>query len=341
MEIEARLDTEGALHHVMVRGLERRRIFLSRKDREDLMQRLAALVPKAGARVYAWSFLPNHFHLLIRTGLVPLSNIMRKILTGYAVSFNRRHLRAGHLFQNRYKSILVEEEPYLLELVRYIHLNPLRANVVGSMEELAAYPWGGHGALIGKRSYPWQDCGYVLSQFGRTGKRSKSLYESFVKEGVEQGRREDLAGGGLVRSLGGWKKVKALGRGREKWSSDERVLGSSEFVEEMLREIEGGKGKRKFLATPSTGSLDRMVETVVKKLGLSRGEVLGGSRRRSVVEARNIINYVAVREYGKAVKEMSEVLSISKQSVLRGLETGEGSLRKRGFTVEAFIAYRN
>jgi hypothetical protein len=146
---------------------------------------------------------------------------------------------------------------------------------------------------------------------------------------------------GLVRSLGRWKKVKALGRGREKWSSDERVLGSSEFVEEMLPEIEGGIGKRKIRRVPSTGSLDPMVETVGKALSLSRGEVLGGSGRRRVVEDRNIISSMAVREYGKSLKEMSEVLSISKQSVLRGLETGEGSLRKRRFTIEAFIAYRN
>jgi len=191
----ARLDTEGALHHVMGRGLERRRIFLTQEDREDLIQRLAAVMPKSGAKVYAWSLLSNHFHMLIRTGSVPLASIMRKVLTGYAVSFNCRHHRTGHLFQNRYKSILVEEEPHLLELVRYIHLNPLRANVVGSMEELDAYPWSGHGALIGKKKYSWQDCGYVLSQFGRKAKRSKSLYEKFMKEGVGQGKREDLAGG--------------------------------------------------------------------------------------------------------------------------------------------------
>ena len=325
----ARLDIEGALHHVMVRGLERRKVFLTRVDREDLVERLAAVVPWSGAGVYAWSLLPNHFHLLIRTGPVPLAKIMRKVLTGYAISFNHRHHRAGHLFQNRYKSILVEEEPYLLELVRYIHLNPLRAKVVGSVEELAAYPWSGHGALLGKVSHPWQDCRYILGQFGRKGKRGRGIYEKFVNEGVGQGRREDLAGGGLVRSLGGWEKVKSLGRGREKWSSDERVLGSSEFVEEVLKDIEGGKGKRRFVHTSPPGAFDHMVEKVGKKLGLSRGEVVGGSRRRKVVRARNIISYVAVHEYGFSLKEVSEALRVSKQSVLRGLEAGEVSLKKQ------------
>jgi len=199
---------------------------LTRGDREDLIRRLGIVVPKAGARVYAWSLLPNHFHLLIRTGAVHLSRIMRKVLTGYAVSFNRRHDRFGHLFQNRYKSILVEEEPYLLELVRYIHLNPLRAKVVDSVRELRFYPWSGHSVLLGKENCPWQDCGYILSQFGKGLRGARVAYERFVVEGVAQGRREDLVGGGLVRSLGGWQRVKSLGRGRERWASDERILGS-------------------------------------------------------------------------------------------------------------------
>jgi len=332
----ARLDAEGALHHVMVRGLERRKIFLAQVDREDLVERLAAVIPWSGAGVYAWSLLPNHFHLFIRTGQVPLARIMRKLLTGYAISFNHRHHRAGHLFQNRYKSILVEEEPYLLELVRYIHLNPLRAKVVENVEELGAYPWSGHAALLGKARYSWQDCGYILGQFGRKGNRARGIYERFVNEGAGQGRREDLAGGGLVRSLGGWEKVKSLGRGREKWSSDERVLGSSEFVEEILKDIENGKGKRRFIETPPPGAFDHVVEVVGKKLGLSRGEVLGGSRRRRVVRARNIISYIAVHEYGLSLKEVSEALRVSKQSVLRGLEAGEGSLRKQIEKFEEF-----
>lgn len=325
----ARLDAEGALHHVMVRGLERRKIFLTQVDREDLVERLAEMVPWSGARVYAWSLLPNHFHLLIRTGPVPLARLMRRVLTGYAISFNHRHHRAGHLFQNRYKSILVEEEPYLLELVRYIHLNPLRAKVVGNVEQLGSYPWSGHAALMGKVCYSWQDCGYILGQFGRKGSGARGIYVRFVNEGAGQGRREDLAGGGLVRSLGGWEKVESLTRGREKWSSDERVLGRSEFVEEMLRDIDIEKGKRRFIETPPPGAFDHVVEVVRKKLGLSRAEVLGGSRRRRIVRARNIISYVAVHEHGLSLREVSEALKVSKQSVLRGVKAGEGNLRKQ------------
>jgi REP element-mobilizing transposase RayT len=139
----------------MVRGIERRRIFQDDTDRADFVGRLATLVTATGVTVYAWALLPNHAHLLVRTGSRPLGRVMRSLLTGYAGAFNRRHHRVGHLFQNRYKSIVVEEEPYLLELVRYLH--PLRAKVVPDLRRLDRSPWTGHSALLGTRPRPWQD----------------------------------------------------------------------------------------------------------------------------------------------------------------------------------------
>ena len=136
MPRQARLDAPNALHHVMVRGLERRAIFRDDVDRADFVARLAALAEAGALTVYAWALLPNHAHLLVRTGSRPLPRSMRSLLTGYAGHFNRRHHREGHLFQNRYKSIMVEEDPYLLELVRYLHLNPLRAHVVSDLRAL-------------------------------------------------------------------------------------------------------------------------------------------------------------------------------------------------------------
>ncbi len=113
-----RLDAPGVLHHVMVRGWERRAIFRDDRDRADFVRRLAALAEGGAFAVCAWALLPNHAHLLVRTGTRPLPGAMRSLLSGYAGAFNRRHQRTGHLFQNRYKSIVVEEEPYLLELQR-------------------------------------------------------------------------------------------------------------------------------------------------------------------------------------------------------------------------------
>jgi len=133
----------------MVRGIERRRISEAPTDRRDFLTRLEVVVRQTGLQVLAWALLPNHVHLLVRTGPQPLATAMRRLLTGYAVAFNHRHKRQGHLFQNRYKSVLVEEEPYLLELTRYIHLNPIRARVVPNIVVLDRYPWTGHSAVMG------------------------------------------------------------------------------------------------------------------------------------------------------------------------------------------------
>src|SRR3990172_2456581 len=149
-----RLDAPGTLHHVMVRGIERRAIFRDDADRADFVGRLAALAERGALQIYAWVLLPNHAHLLVRTGIRPLARTMRSLLTGYAGAFNRRHHRAGHLFQNRYKSVVVEEEAYFLELVRYLHLNPVRAGLVPNLAGLARYRWTGHAVLLGKRPAP-------------------------------------------------------------------------------------------------------------------------------------------------------------------------------------------
>jgi len=143
----------------------------------------------------------NHIHLLIFSGPPGISKFMRRLLTGYAVWYNRKYQRAGHLFQNRYKSIVCEEEPYLLELVRSIHLNPLRAGFVNEMEELDAYPWSGHGVLVGRDRNDWQETDYVLSRFSGTRNKAARAYRGFVEEGIALGRRDDWVGGGFVRSL--------------------------------------------------------------------------------------------------------------------------------------------
>lgn len=153
---------------------------------------------------------------------------MRRLLTGYATTFNLRYQRTGHLFQNRYKSIVCEEEPYLLELVRYIHLNPLRAGIVDSLDALDRYPWSGHAVLMGGRELPGQISDEILSRFGRSPREARRHYRTFVQDGIERGKRDDLGGGGLRRAI------------REIADTDElfdvRVLGSGAFVENLHRE---------------------------------------------------------------------------------------------------------
>jgi putative transposase len=162
MARQPRLDAPGALHHVMGRGIEGTKIFRNKIDREDFLARLGDLCNLEALKIYAWALLDNHFHLLARTGKEPLSVNMRKLLTGYVVNFNRRHKRCGHLFLNRYKSIICEDDPYLLELTRYIHLNPLRAGKVKDLEELNEYRWCGHSAIIGNVERTWQDKNTVV-----------------------------------------------------------------------------------------------------------------------------------------------------------------------------------
>ena len=158
----ARLDAPGVIHHVMIRGIERRKIFRNNKDRNDMMDRLTDLLPATNTTCYAWSFLSNHAHFLFRSGETGLSTLMRRLLKGYAVNFNRRYRRHGQLFQNRYKSIICQEEIYLRELVRYIHLNPLRSNVVSNIIGLNRYKYCGHSRAKGFGDLSDRQGGVVL-----------------------------------------------------------------------------------------------------------------------------------------------------------------------------------
>jgi REP element-mobilizing transposase RayT len=136
-------------------------------------ERLGTKLEESRTTCYAWALLPNHFHLLLRTGATPISMVLRRVLTGYAIGYNRRHRRHGHLFQNRFKSILCQEDGYLLELVRYIHLNPLRARKVDDLESLGRYSYCGHSRLMGKCKSRWQDTDYILKLFDATSSTAR------------------------------------------------------------------------------------------------------------------------------------------------------------------------
>jgi putative transposase len=166
MPRQARLDAPGTLHHVIVRGIEKRRIVDDTKDRENFVTRMGEIALESATTIYAWALMTNHAHVLLRSGTRGLSVFMRRLLSGCAISYNIRHKRYGHLFQNRYKSIVCEEDVYFRQLVRYIHLNPLRARLVKSLRELDGYPWCGHSVVMGKKRHEWQDQHYVLSWFG-------------------------------------------------------------------------------------------------------------------------------------------------------------------------------
>ena len=315
MPRQPRLDAPGALHHVMGRGIERTNIFRTDRDREDFLNRLANQCMDGNLIVYAWCLLSNHFHLLVRTGREPISRSMKKLLTGYVVNFNLRHKRSGHLFQNRYKSIICEEDPYLLELTRYIHLNPVRAGMVGGVEELNNYRWAGHSVIIGRVKRKWQDIDTVLSYFGK-GRKAIEKYEEFVREGVSQGRRPELVGGGLIRSLGGWSQVLSLKRKGIKVASDERILGSEGFIERLLLEAEE-REKETLRLSRRVPNLATLARRIVKGEGIEESELRSGMRKKRVVKVRRMLCQLAVGRMGYPGAEVARFLGVSTSSVNR------------------------
>jgi len=315
MPRQPRLDAPGALHHVMGRGIERTNIFRIDRDRDDFLNRLGNQCMDGNLIVYAWCLLSNHFHILVRTGRQPISRSMKKLLTGYVVNFNLRHKRTGHLFQNRYKSIICEDDPYLLELTRYIHLNPVRAGMVGGVEELKDYRWAGHSVIMGRVEREWQDSDTILGYFGR-GQEAVKKYEQFVREGVMQGRSPELVGGGLIRSLGGWSQVLSLKRRGDKIASDERILGSEGFMERLLSEAEE-REKETLRLSRKVPDLETLTRRIVKGEGIEESELRSGMRRKRVVKGRRMFCQLAVGRMRYSGAEVARFLGVTTSSVNR------------------------
>lgn len=327
MPRQARLDAPGTLHHVMGRGLADLRLFQAKVDAEDFLARVARLAKAGDVQVYAWALMPTHFHLLLRTGAQPLPTSMRQLLTGFAVNFNRRHKRHGHLFQNRYKSIVCEDEPFLLELTRYIHLNPLRAGLVPSLARLRDYPWTGHATLMGRRPRAWQDAGTILARFGRRPAVARQRYEAFLREGRARGWRPDLGGGGLIRSAGGWSQVVALRRRGEQRLADERILGGGEFVEQLLAEATD-RTRHALGVSRQAPDLRRLARDVARRTGVTEAELRSGSRRRVVSRARQRFCRVAVTEAGVPGAEVARFLGVTTSAVNRSVAGAGAGVRE-------------
>lgn len=317
----ARLDAPGVLHHIMIRGIERRNIFRIKKDREDFLKRLSTLLPETQTCCYAWVLMSNHAHILLRTGNVPISTVMGRLLTGYVVSFNRRHKRRGHLFQNRYKSIVCQEDIYLKELVRYIHLNPVRAGIVMNLTQLNTYAYSGHSAIMGEAGRSWQDINYVLGFFGKRVKDARRKYLSYMKAGYDQGHREEFSGGGLIRSLGGWSEVKkgSLKDGHVK--SDERILGESDFVSEVLSQA-NEKFERKYELKRRGYDIAKVAVKVSKIYKIDTEDILSKGKQQKKVKARSLFCYWAAKELGIPLTELSRIIGISVPAIGYSVERG-------------------
>jgi hypothetical protein len=267
---------------------------------------------------------------------------MRRLMTGHAIYFNKRHKRSGHLFQNRYKSVICEENPYFLELVRYIHLNPMRAGIVKEIQELDKYPWTSHSAILGRRRNPLipersdgparasrsdkpdrvDESGTLLAEktiedlllhFGDSVKAARRRYRKFIVKGVAQGTRPDLQGGGLVRSAGG--KVSALSK-EDREFSDERILGSGDFVKATLQQSERNLAEKYRPKHP----LEELSALAAKRLSLAPERIRSGSRRKEYSQARALFAWLAVEKEGYPAAVVARFLGISRVGVKKAVE---------------------
>jgi REP element-mobilizing transposase RayT len=329
MPRQARIDAPGALHHIIARGIEKSEIFKDNKDRQSFMDRLGGILEETGTGCYAWALIPNHFHLLLRTGSIPIATVMRRLLTGHAVRFNHRYRRSGHLFQNRYKSILCQEDVYMMELVRYIHLNPIRAKLVADMSALDTYPYCGHAAIMGAYGYVWQNAQEVLRNFGKRITTARKHYRAFVEKGIEHGKRKDLTGGGLIRSAGGWVGVKALKSAGIHQKSDERILGDGEFVERILTESQEALDRRYALKSEGMTVLD-VAERVSQVLGIHTDQVWQPGKFRQIVTARSLLCYWSVHELGESMTALGKRLGISTAAVSKSVRRGAQLVKEEG-----------
>jgi REP-associated tyrosine transposase len=324
MPRKARIDAPGALHHVIVRGIERGKIFRSDYDRKNFLNRLGKLIPETQTDCFAWALIPNHVHLLFRTGLAPVSVLMSRLLTGYAVWFNRKYRRNGQLFQNRYKSILCQEDPYLKELVRYIHLNPLRAGLVEDIKKLDKHSWCGHSVLMNKTKQAWQNVDYVYRLFSEKKRLARTRYRMYVEKGILDGKRPDLTGGGLLRSTGGWTALKGLRKVGIRVKGDERILGDSDFVEHVLRSAEE-ELEQKYDLKAKGYDFDRVTRRVAEVMEMEIEQVTAFGKSPQTVKARSLLCFWAHRKLGMTTIEIGKRLNISQSAVSRSSMRGQNN----------------
>ena len=278
MARKPRVEYDGAFYHVIVRGNQQQRTFHDDQDRIAYLERLEHYRQRYGFRLFAFCLMSNHVHLLLQTKSVPLSKIMQGIQFSYTQRYNRRHRKVGHLFQGRYKAILCDRDAYLLELVRYIHLNPRRLKVP---IDPWRYRWSSVGTYLGKTGPVKVDTQEVLRQFGSQVGTARRGYRRFIEEGKKQGHDEKY-----------YQTV------------DQRFLGEDSFVQEVAQRTQAKeikiKGKR--------ASFARLLEAVCAVRKVDSKALLQAGRQRQWVAARAQLVYLA-REWSEiTTKELGRRL---------------------------------
>jgi REP element-mobilizing transposase RayT len=279
MARKPRVEFDGAFYHVIVRGNQRQKTFHDEHDRQSYLQRIEHYRQRYGFRLYAYVLMANHVHILIETKSVGLSKIMQGIQGSYTQIFNRRHRKIGHLFQGRYKAILCDSDTYLLELVRYIHLNPARLKVP---EDPWRYRWSSHGVYLGKPTAVQVDTEAVFGQLGSTLGAARREYRRFIEAGSKQ-------------------------RHEEKYyeTIDQRFLGEERFLSKVAERSEA----REVEIRGNKLSFARLLEAISEYHDVKSEDLLRAGRQRRWVAMRAQLVYLARQRCGLTTKELGRRLN--------------------------------
>ncbi len=286
---------------MIARGIERRTIFCDEKDERMFLEILGHVLSDTATPCYSFCLIPNHFHLLLRRDNHPIASVMSRILTSYALRFNKRHERAGHLFQNRYKSTICQDNHYFLELVRYINLNPVRAELT-DLVELENYFACSHAYILGIKNIGWFNSEAVISYFGETSAPARMSYLDFLRAGLST--ELSLSGGGLRRSM----ELSDYPE-RSRQASDDRILGGPDFVERLIA-IEG---KHEDLVSHSDPQ--EVIDDFAKTCSITLSEITSKAKRRPVVRARSTLVHKLAQEAGLTQSEIGRWLDLTESAV--------------------------
>jgi putative transposase len=292
MARKPRIEFEGALYHVITRGNQRQPIFRGKEDYERYLRILGDYKTRYEFNLYAYVLMGNHVHLLMETKEVPLSRILQGINQSYTMYFNRRYATVGHLFQGRYKAILCDRDSYLLSLMKYIHVNPIRAGVAKTLE---VYPWSSHSSYVGqRRDKGIVDAELLLRIFSEDKRRARRAYLDYMGEAGILRREEVYA------------------------TVDQRILGDEGFVEEVMgrtgrRDVPGRRRHAYKLTEIARATEEVCGITLAQLRKKGRGEGLGLGRR--------LMSRVA-KEYGYKGQEIAGYLWRDPSVVTRYLKKG-------------------
>jgi len=278
----------GALYHVICRGNQGQRIFSDDADRRRYLELLQEIRLRFDFRLYAYALMGNHVHHLIEVGPTPLSKIMQNLLFRYTRYWNQRYRKVGHLFQGRHKAILCEKESYLLELVRYIHLNPVRSRIV---RDPSRYAWSSHGAYVRGNGSRWIAVEEVLPRWGRRRSEAVAAYQRFVREGVKEGHRADL-----------YEVV------------DQRYLGDDAFVQEVTGRLKNEEPPQAVAVT-----WEEICKGVLHQFGVSAGAAMDRGKERGAVRIKRVMAWVGREVGGLTNREMAQALRQDPGSLSRGV----------------------